>query len=154
VFRNIAIGNMTINRSASVASIEGLPEMPVDGLQISNLTASGKTGLKAYNTRALELHNVQVNAGNGPAFLVRDSRELELDGVSTRMPVAGTPAIRLDRCPGAIVRGSKAYAGTGTFLSVGPGEGKGVVLEGNILGAARKAVEEAAADFWKAASAR
>jgi polygalacturonase len=154
VFRNIAVSNMTINRSSVVANIEGLPEMPVDGLQISNVTASGKTGLKAYNTRALELDNVQVNAESGPAFLVRDSRELDLDGVSTRAPLAGTPAIRLDRCPGAIVRSSKAYAGTGTFLSVAPGEAKGVTMGGNMLGAARKAVEEAAADFWKAAGAR
>jgi hypothetical protein len=154
VFRNIAIGDMTIIRSPSVASIEGLPEMPVDGLQISNVTASGKKGLTAYNTRALRLHNVEVNAESGPAFLVRDSRELELDGVTTRAPLAGTPAIRLDRCPDTIVRGSRAYAGTGTFLSVAPGESKGVAMEGNVLGAAQKAVEEQAADFWKAAAAR
>jgi polygalacturonase len=154
VFRNIAIGDMTIIRSPSVASIEGLPEMPVDGLQISNVTASGRKGLTAYNTRALRLHNVEVNAESGPAFLVRDSRELELDGVTTRAPLAGTPAIRLDRCPDAIVRGSRAYAGTGTFLSVAPGESKGVAMEGNVLGAAQKAVEEQAADFWKPAAAR
>jgi hypothetical protein len=57
--------------------------------------------------------------------------------------------IRLDHCPGAIVRGSKAFAGTGTFLSVAPGEMKSVVTEGNTLGNARKATEEATADFWQ-----
>jgi hypothetical protein len=58
--------------------------------------------------------------------------------------------IRLDHCPGAIVRGSKAFAGTGTFLSVGPGEMKSVVSQGNTLGNARQAAEEAAANFWQA----
>jgi hypothetical protein len=131
-------------------NIEGLPEMPISGLRISNVMASAKAGMKADNTVALELHNVQVNADDGPAFLVRDSKELELDAVSTRKPLPGAPVIRLDRCPGAIVRGSKAFAGTGTFLSVGPGEMKSIVSQGNTLGNARQAAEEAAAKFWQA----
>ncbi len=149
VFRNIAISNMTIKHSPVIIDIQGLPEMPVTGLQISNVTASGTVGMRAYNTLAMELHNVQVNPEFGPAFLVRDSKELELDQVSTRTPVAGSPVIRLDRCPDAIVRASRAFAGTGTFLAAAPGELKSIVLEGNALGNARKATEETADDIWK-----
>ena len=105
--------------------------------------------MKAYNTSALELHHVQVNPDSGPAFLVKDSKELELDGVSSRKPSPQAPVIRLDRCPGAIVRASRAFAGTGTFLSTGPRELKGIVLEGNALSSARKATEEAEVDYWR-----
>jgi polygalacturonase len=149
IFRNIAISNMTINHSPLMINIEGLVEMPVTGLQISNVIATGKVGMRAYNTLAMELHNVQVNPETGPAFLVRDSKEVELDQVSTRTPVAGSPVIRLDRCPGATVRASRAFAGTGTFLAVARGELKGIVLESNTLGNARKATEESAEDIWK-----
>ena len=149
IFRNIAISNMTIMRSPVIINIEGLPEMPVSGLQISNIIATGKTGMKAYNTLGLELHNVQVNAETGPAFLVRDSRELLLDEVSTRTPVAGSPVIRLDQCPDAIVRASRAFTGTGVFLSTAPGELQGITLEGNTLGKAQKPAMEAVQDFWK-----
>jgi hypothetical protein len=149
VFRNIAISNMTINNSPLMINVEGLPEMPVTGLQISNIIATGKVGMRAYNTLGLELHNVQVNPEVGPAFLIRDSKELELDHVSTRKPVAGSPVIRLDRCPDAIVRASRAFMGTGTFLAVAPGELKGLVLDGNILSNAKKATEETADDLWK-----
>jgi polygalacturonase len=145
VFRNIAISHMTINRARLAINIEGLPEMPVSGLRISDVIASGKSGLKAFNTVGLELHNVQVNAESGPAFLVRDSKEAELDHVSSRKPLADVPVVRLDRCPGAIVRDSRAFAGTGTFLSTGPGELKGLVLEGNVFGPAK----EVQADYWK-----
>jgi hypothetical protein len=100
--------------------------------------------MKACNTEALELHNVQVNADRGPAFLIQDSKEPELDSVSDRKPLAEAPVIRLDRCFGAIVRNSRAFAGTETFLSAGKGELKGVVLEGNTLASARHATEEAA----------
>ena len=161
VFRNIVVDNMSINRCrATVAyeklppvmiNIEGLPEMPISGLRLTNIIASGKSGLKAHDTVAMELHNVQVNADSGPAFLIRDSKELELDGVSTREPLADVPVIRLDRCPGAIVRGSRAFAGTGTFLSAALGELKNIVLEGNTFTSARTATVEAATDFWAVA---
>ena len=149
VFRNIGISHMTINGARLAINIEGLPEMPVSGVRISDVIASGKAGMKAFNTAALELHNVQVNPESGPAFLIRDSRELELDGVSSRKPPAQAPVVRLDRCPGAIVRASRAFAGTGTFLSAGRGELKNIVLEGNVLAGARKATEETLTDFWK-----
>jgi polygalacturonase len=151
VFRDIAIGNMSIRRARVAIDIEGLPEMPISGLRISNVVASGKAGMKARHTAGMELHNVQIDAESGPAFLVRDSRELELDHIATRTPLADAPVLRLDRSPGAIVRASRAFPGTGTFLSTGPGELKNIVLEGNVLVSARRPAAEAKADYWKSA---
>src|SRR5664280_140174 len=148
-FRNIAISNITINHSRVVIDIEGLPEMPIEGLRITDLVGSGKTGMKASNTIDLELHNVQINAEKGPAFLVRNSNGLELDGVSTHQPLMGTPVIRLDRCPVAIVRNSRAFSDTDMFLSVGPGELKNVVMAGNVTTNAKKIRDETVGDFWK-----
>ncbi|HUA63855.1 MAG TPA: glycoside hydrolase family 28 protein [Verrucomicrobiae bacterium] len=147
VFRNIAISRMTVNHARVAIDVEGLPEMPIQSLRISDVLASALTGVKAYNTDAMELHQVQVNAEKGPTFLIRDSQNLELNGVTTRKPLADVPVIRLDHCPGAIVRNSRAFAGTGTFLSVAMGELKKINLEGNVLGDARKAVEESAKEY-------
>ena len=127
--------------------IEGLPEMPISGLRISDVIASGKTGVRASFTDALELRAVQANARSGPAFLVKDSKELEMDAVSTRAPLRETPVIRLEHCPDAIVRNSKAFPGTGTFLSAPPGELQKILLQGNALDQAQKATEELPGDF-------
>jgi polygalacturonase len=148
VFRNIAASNMTINRARVAINVEGLPEMPISGLRISDVIATAKTGVKAFHTDGFELHNVQVNAESGPAFLVKDSKELELDHVSSRKPVADTPVVRLDRCPGAIVRDSRAFAGTGTFISVGTGELKTIVVQGLAVSSAKKATEESGKNYW------
>jgi polygalacturonase len=153
VFRDIAVSNMSIRRARVAINVEGLPEMPVSGLRISNVVASGKAGMKAQHTAGMELHNVQIDAEGGPAFLVRESRELELDHIATRTPAADAPVVRLDRSPGAIVRASRAFPGTGTFLATGPGELKSVVLEGNVLSNARKPTAEAKADYWKSGGA-
>jgi len=136
-----------VNHARVAIDVEGLPEMPIQSLRISDVLASALTGVKAYNTDAMELHQVQVNAEKGPTFLIRDSQNLELNGVTTRKPLADVPVIRLDHCPGAIVRNSRAFAGTGTFLSVAMGELKKINLEGNVLGDARKAVEESAKEY-------
>ena len=149
VFRDIAISNMTIRGARVAADIEGLPEMPISGLRIGNVIAYAKSGLKAYNTAALQLVDVEVNAAGGPAFLVRDSKDLRLDNVSSREPLAGAPVIRLDRCPGAVVRASRAFEGTGTFLSVGLGELKKLVFEDNMLTSARKPALETKTNYWR-----
>ncbi len=145
VFRNIGLSHITIDGARVAVSVEGLPEMPISGLRLSDVVATGKVGLKAFHTAALELHHVQINAESGPAFLVQDAKELEVDGVATRKPLAETAVVRLERCPGAVVRSSRAFPGTDKFLSVGPGELKGVVLENNSLDSARQATEEAIA---------
>ncbi len=143
-FRNIVIGHMTIDGAKTAIDIAGLPEMPIAGLRISDVIASADRGMSASHASGLELRDVQVDAARGPAFLVQDSPDLELAAVSTRRPVAGAPVIRLERCPDAIVRDSRAWAGTGTFLSVAPGDLPGVTLVGNVLGAARTPTEETA----------
>jgi hypothetical protein len=148
IFRDIGISNMTIKNSPIVVSVEGLQEMPVLGLRISDVTGSGKIGLRAFNTDAMELHNVQIDAESGPAFLIRGAKDLELSDVTSRKPLPNMPVIRLDHCAGVIVRDSRAFSGTSTFLSVAPGELKTTVLVGNTLGSARKATEESATDYW------
>jgi polygalacturonase len=147
VFRNIAISHMTVNHAHSAIDISGLPEMPISGLRITDVIGSAKTGLRASHTDAMELRDIQLDAENGPTFLVRESKDLELDGIASRKPLSDMPVIRLEHCPGAIVRRSHAFGGTGTYLSVPPGELKSVVFRGNTLGDAHRPTEETATEF-------
>jgi hypothetical protein len=133
VFRNIAITNMTIDGAKNLIDVAGLPEMPIRDLHISDIIGTGKVGMTAEYTDGLELHNVQLNPQSGPAFRVTHSTNLELDDVTTRKPLAGTPVVRLEETAGAIVRDSRAFPGTGVFLSVPPGELKTITLEENVL---------------------
>ncbi len=148
VFRDIAISHVTLRGARVAVNIDGLPEMPIDGLRIIDVVGNATAGLKASNTVGLELHDLRINATAGPAFLIRSSKDLEMDGLTTRMPLAGTPVIRLDACERVILRNSRAFEGTDTFLSVAPGELKQVRLEGDVLLPARTPAEESAAQFW------
>ncbi|MGH9604197.1 MAG: glycoside hydrolase family 28 protein [Terracidiphilus sp.] len=142
VFRNIAMSNMTIDGAKVLIDIAGLPEMPIQGLHISNIMGSGKIGLRAEYTDGLELHDVQLNPASGPAFAVNHATNLELDDVSSMKPAPGMPVIRLDDAPGTIVRDSRAFPGTGVFLSVEPGLLKQIFLVGNVLNDAATPTQE------------
>jgi hypothetical protein len=146
IFRNITVSRMTVNRAPIAVSIEGLPEMPIEGLHLMDIVATAKAGLRAFNTNALELHNVEINPGEGPAFLIRKSTGLLIDAIESRLPTAA-PVLRLDDCPNAIIRGSRAWPGTEVFLSTAPGA-KYILHEKDQL-AAKNPTEERIEDFWK-----
>ena len=143
VFRDIAISHMTIDGAKTLIDVDGLPEMRIEGLHISDVMGTGTTGMKAAYTDDLELHDVQLNARTGPAFKVQHSSNLELDDVTTRAPLKETPVIRLEDTPGAVVRNSRAFEGTEVFLSTGKDELNKIVLEGNALGEAAVPTREA-----------
>jgi len=142
VFRNIAISDVTIHGAKKVVDIDGLPEMPITALRLTDVVGAGKVGLTARHTEALELHAVQLNVDRGPAFAIETAANLELDGITTRKPIAGSPVLRLTQSPDAILHNNRAFVGTRTFLSVGPGELKTLHLAGNVLDNATTPTEE------------
>jgi hypothetical protein len=142
VFRNIAISHITIKGAKTAIEIEGLPEMPITGLRLTDILASSKAGLTARKTDGLELRHVQLNATRGPVFDIDASANLELDGITTRTPIAGSSVVRVTHSAGAVLRYSRAFSGTDIFLSTGLGELKSIHLEGNVLDNARTPTEE------------
>ena len=142
VFRNIGISHVTVNGAKKLVDIDGLPEMPIRGLRLTDIVGTGQVGLTARYTDGLELHQIQLNAGRGPAFAIENATNLEIEGLSSSHPVAGSPVLRLTQTPGAILRNCRAFSGTSTFLSTGPGELKSLHLDGNILENAKTPTEE------------
>lgn len=143
IFRNIAISNVTIHGATKKAvDIDGLPEMPISALRLTDVVASGKVGLTARYTDALELRHVSVTGAQGPAFFFETAANLLLDDLESPRPAAGAPVVRVRHTPGAIVRNCRAFPETGAFLSAAPGEVKSLRLSGNALDAARTSTEE------------
>jgi hypothetical protein len=149
VFRNIAISHVTVNRCKTAVNIEGLPEMPVEGLRLTDVTASAHEGLRAFNTKGLELHNVRINAETGIPFLIRDSVELDLDGVQTQAPKSDVPVLRIDRAQDVTLRNSIAWHGTNVFLSIPAAMKAMITMVGNDFHSAAAPMKEEEGDYWK-----
>jgi len=150
VFRNIAISNITVNGAHSLIDVEGLQELPISNLRISNVIGAGRAGMRARYTDGMQISDVRLDADAGPAFQVRDSTNVEMDHLSAPHSVAQTPFIRLQATPGAIVRDSQAPAGMSAFVSIPPEEQNSVTLQGDFLGGAAAAASLDARASWPA----
>lgn len=113
-FENIAINGVTIDGAKQLIDVDGLPESPIDGLRISDVIGTGTLGAHLVHATGLELHNVQLNVEKGPAFLVEDCPEVELDHIASRKLAKDEPVVRMERSAGAIVRNSRTFAGVGS----------------------------------------
>ena len=148
VFRDIAVSDFTIKDSPCTAKILGLPEMPVRGVHLSNITATTEEGLLCDSVEGVVLHDVHVNCSTGAPFSIANCSDVELDGVKSTGFPEGSPVLQIEDVSDAFVHGCRAYAGTETFLVVSGKDSSGIVLSGNTLSAAAcaVAVEEGVVD--------
>jgi polygalacturonase len=137
IFRDIAISHFTIKKSPCMAKILGLPEMPIQGLRITDVVALTEVGLLCDSTVGLELQNVQVNTNKGPAFDIRNCKNIELNGIKTTKSLADEPVVRMENVQNAFIHGCRAFPGTESFLELKGQTTKGIFLIGNQLTAAR-----------------
>ena len=137
IFRDIAISHFTIKNSPYTARIYGLPEMPIQRLRITDLTASTEVGFICDRVEGLELQNVEVNADKGSPFEISNCKDIELRGIKSTKPKADKPVVRMENVQDAFIQGCRVFPGTGTFLELaGKSSGK-ILLIGNDLSAAK-----------------
>lgn len=141
-FRDIVIDGITITDALSAVGVDGLPEHPIVGLRLRNVTGTAAVGLRARHTDGMSLENLDLRPREGPALDIKDGRNLLLANVGSSRPSASSPVVRLEGCPDVIVRDARAWPGTGTYLSVLPGESKRVVQIANHLAPAKTPIEE------------
>jgi DNA sulfur modification protein DndE len=59
--------------------IEGLPEMPIRGIELDNVQISARTGVVCVDAERIKLTNLQVTPASGPVISIRDSRTVTID---------------------------------------------------------------------------
>lgn len=137
IFRDIAISHFTIKNSPYTARIYGLPEMPIQRLRITDVTAWTEVGFICDNVEGLELQNVEVNAGKGSPFEISSSKDIELRGIKSTKPKADKPVVRMENVQDAFIQGCRVFPGTGTFLELAGKNSEKILLIGNDLSAAK-----------------
>ena len=137
IFRDIAISHFTIKNCPYTARIYGLPEMPIQQLRITDVTASTEVGFLCDSVEGLELNNVEVNAGKGSPFEISHCKDIELRGVKSTKPKADKPVVKMKNVQDAFIQGCRAFDGTGTFLELAGKSTDKILLIGNDLSAAK-----------------
>lgn len=119
VFRNIAISNVTVVNAQRVVHLDGLSEQAIEQVRISDLKGTGKTGFVADRADDLELHDVRIDAKEGPAFSFTNSRRLLLDNLAATTPPAGdNPVVSLTDVTDTALTGGRLPPGLKVYLKV------------------------------------
>jgi polygalacturonase len=143
IFRNIHINGMT-GDARIACDLTGLTEMPIENITFNDIQLDTDRGFAITDGKNIALHNVTVNARQGPVVRATRTSNLELDGIKTLKPLANVPTFELSAVKDVFVHDSIATEGTGTFLRVDPASADAVTMEGNYLARAKQPVEKAA----------
>lgn len=120
-----------------MAKIYGLPEMPIQGLQLNDIVASTEVGLVCDSTVYLEMKNVQINTTKGPAFTITNCNNIELNGIKTTTPLKNEPVVRMKNVQDAFIHACRAFPGTGNFLELNGRTTRDILLVANHLSDAK-----------------
>ncbi|AFC32451.1 glycoside hydrolase family 28 [Paenibacillus mucilaginosus 3016] len=118
IFRGITIRDVQCAGAETALLINGLPEMPLDGLVVENFTASAKRGGVCTNAQNLTLKDVTLHVEQGPVVSLRHAQHVKIEGLGGSAP-EGSDMLQVSG------RGSKEIAYGGIRL---PEELRGVKI--------------------------
>ncbi|MCD6288443.1 MAG: glycoside hydrolase family 28 protein [Candidatus Hydrogenedentes bacterium] len=143
VFRNFHWSDIIVTGSKQLATIEGLPEMPLEDISLSNImVVSTEKGIECSTVDGIVFDNIRVSPDKGPALTVKDSSNIEIYRFTNPKPDKDVPVIVFENVDTALVQSCTAAKGTGTFLEKKGGANKDITMTNNRLSKAVKGIEE------------
>ncbi|MCC6124290.1 MAG: glycoside hydrolase family 28 protein [Pirellulales bacterium] len=114
ILRNVILSNIAATDAKAAISVSGLPGRPIENLQLSNIhvtLAKGEdeqaSGLICRDVAGLKIRDVCIRTDRSELNnAVTGVKGLLLDGLDVQLAGGATPALKLQDCPGAVVRNS------------------------------------------------
>jgi polygalacturonase len=85
VFRGVSIQEVSCEGAKVAIEMRGLPEMPIEGISISRMTARTHWGVQLQDAHNISLHDVQIEVEHLPALKAHNVEELTLVDFVGRM---------------------------------------------------------------------
>ena len=126
-FTDIVLTRILCRGAGRAVMLEGLPEMPIQGIVLDDVQISANRGLATVDADAITLRRVEIAPLAGPALAVRHSRNVTIEGgaaapgtdVYLRVDGPATSGIRVS---GVDLKNAK------TPVEIGPGVPAGAVV--------------------------
>ncbi|MHC0446983.1 glycoside hydrolase family 28 protein [Flavobacterium sp. 3-218] len=80
-FKNISIKNITIKGAQQAVFLQGLPEMNLENIEISNLIAKSQKGFSIIDANGIKISNAQLDIEGKNAFEIYNVQNLSLKKV-------------------------------------------------------------------------
>ncbi len=93
-FKNIVIKDITVNGAKQAVFLQGLPEMNLENVEISNLKAIADQGFSIIDAKGVKINNVKLNIQSDIVFDVLNTKDLTLTDIDFGTKAAG--AVRIN----------------------------------------------------------
>lgn len=80
-FKNIVIKNITIKGAQQAVFLQGLPEMNLENIEISNLIAKSQKGFSIIDANGIKISNAQLDIEAKNAFEIYNTKNLSLKNI-------------------------------------------------------------------------
>ena len=77
--QDIFLRNIVCSGAQRAVQIEGLPEMPISGIELDNIQIAARSGVVCVDAERIRLTNLHITPSSGPVISVRDSRDVSID---------------------------------------------------------------------------
>ncbi len=135
--RNIHINGITAY-AAEACFLNGLVEMPVENITISNAQFFSRTGMRFRNVKGIELQQVHIKVENFKALSIENGTDIHLQDLRLKDVPETSPVITIINSENIRVIRSAALRPAGTFVEVKGAGNKGIELADNWLGKGAK----------------
>ncbi|TDO71270.1 polygalacturonase [Flavobacterium chryseum] len=93
-FKNISIKNITISGAYQAVFLQGLPEMNLDNIEISNLTAKAQKGFSIIDANGIKISNAKLDIESPTVFEIYNGKNMSFKNVEFNS--TSTKAITID----------------------------------------------------------
>ena len=80
-FKNISIKNVTIAGAYQAVFLQGLPEMNLENIEISNLTAKADKGFSIIDANGIQLNNIKLDIKESNVFDIYNGKNVSLTNI-------------------------------------------------------------------------
>jgi polygalacturonase len=92
-FKNISIKNIIIKGAHQAVFLQGLPEMNLENIEISNLLGEAKNGFSVIDANGVKISKVNIVTENSPVFDIVNSSNVELKEIEFNSTAPGAVKI-------------------------------------------------------------
>ncbi|MNK76647.1 Polygalacturonase [compost metagenome] len=106
-FKNIVIKNITIKGAQQAVFLQGLPEMNLENIEITNLIAKAQKGFSIIDANGIKISNAQLDIEAKNAFEIYNTKNLSLKNIEFNPSSSNTITINGEASKNIDLSGSK-----------------------------------------------
>ncbi|MFH6998766.1 glycoside hydrolase family 28 protein [Flavobacterium sp. FlaQc-57] len=105
-FKNISIKNITIKGAQQAVFLQGLPEMNLENIEITNLIAKAEKGFSIIDANGIKISNAKLDIEAKNAFEIYNTQNLSLKNIEFTPASSNTITINGKACKNIDLSGS------------------------------------------------